>query len=149
MIVRNRVAYVSWGFASVVLVFLLSMTSLLFRDDYGGSGSPILIWGVLALFWLAAIGLGRYAANQPVTTVAIAVEGGLDITLRYPFRKVFRHMELTDIDELRVVESVDDEGNPYFSTKIAFVDGSFVDIKESHDRQRCEDVRDLFESVIG
>ena len=149
MIVRNRVAYALWGFTAVVMTFVVSMTALAVGGDYGESESPALIWGVLILFWFGGLGLLSYAMNQPVTTVAIAVGGGLDITQRYPFRRNVRHIELADILDVSVIEGVDDEGDPYFHTRMALTDGSSVNIKESHDRQRCEAARDRFRSAIS
>lgn len=149
MIFRNRVAYALWGFAAVVLVFVATMTGAALMGYRGEPDSPVLIAGVLILFWFGAIGLLAFAATESVTTVELEVGGGLRVTHRFPFRKESRHVAMVDVEDVAVVEGVDDEGGAYFYARMRLRDGSDVDLVESHDRQRCEDVRLRFLSAIS
>lgn len=149
MIFRNRVAYALWGFAVIVLVFVATMTGATLVGYRGEPDSPVLIAGVLILFWFGAIGLLTFAAAQSATTVELEVGGGLRVTHRFPFRKESRHVAMADIQDVAIVEGVDDEGAAYFFARMRLRDGSDVDLVESHDRQRCEDVRDRFLTAIG
>ena len=149
MIFRNRVAYALWGFAVVVVVFVATMTGAALMGYRGEPDSPVLIAGVLILFWFGAIGLLAFAAAQSVTTVEVEVGRGLRVTQRFPFRKESRHVAMADIEDVAIVEGVDDEGDPYFSARMRLRDGTDVDLVESHDRERCEDVRRRFLRAIG
>ncbi len=149
VILRNRVAYALWGFALIVLVFVVLMTSLAIRDDFGDPDSRVLVTGVLVLFWFATIGLLTFAASQPVTEVRTAVGGGLDVNRRCPLRRESRHVAVADIAEVYVKEGYDDEGDAYFTTRVTLKDGTFVDLAHSHDRTRCDDVLRRFKSALG
>lgn len=149
MIFRNRVAYALWGFAVVVLVFVATMTGAALMGYRGEPDSPVLIAGVLILFWFGGIGLLAFAAAQSVTTIELEVGGGLRVTNRFPFRKESRLVAMADIQDVAIVEGVDDEGDAYFYARMRLRDGSDVDLAESHDRQRCEAVRRRFLSAIG
>jgi len=149
VIFRNRVAYALWGFAVVVLAFVTTMTGATMMGYRGEPDSPVLIAGVLILFWFGAIGLLAFAAAQSATTVEVEVGGGLRVTHRFPFRKESRHVAMVDIQDVAIVEGVDDEGNPYFFATMRLRDGSDVDLVESHNRQKCEDVRRRFLTAIG
>jgi hypothetical protein len=149
VILRNRVAYVLWGFAVVVVVFVATMTGAALMGYRSEPDSPVLIAGVLILFWFGAIGLLAFAAAQSATSVELEVGGGLRVTHRFPFRKESRHVAIADIHDVAVVEGIDDEGDAYFYARMRLRDGSDVDLAESHDRQRCEAVRRRFLSAIG
>lgn len=148
MIFRNRVAYALWGFAAVFLVFVAAMTWVGIAGDPGEPDSSVLVTGVLILFWFGAIGLASFAASRPVTKIQLAVGGGLRVVQRYPFRTETRHVPMEAIKEVAIVESVDDEGDPYFHARIRLSSDRDIDLAEGHDRQRVEGIRDRFLSAI-
>lgn len=149
MIVRNRLALVYWAFAAVVFLFTATMTFVTLGGGPGEPDSPILELGVMTLFWFGSLGLLAFAASQPIIRVEWAVGGGLRIESRYPFRCESRQVLLTEIRTVEVVEEADDEGDAHFFARMFLLDGTHVDLHESHDRDRCEGVKERFNEAIG
>lgn len=136
------------AFAAIFLVFVAAMTWVGVAGDPGEPDSPVLVTGVLVLFWFGVIGLASFAASRPVTKIELAVGVGLRIVQRYPFRTNSRNVPMDAINQVAIVESVDDEGDPYFYAKIRLSIGEDIDLAEGHDRQRVEVIRDRFVSAI-
>lgn len=145
MIFRNRVAYALWVFAAVLLLFVAAMTWVAFAGDSGEPDSSTLAgprYGRVGtvLVWCHRLRLVRgYSAGNEIE---LAVGGGLRVVQRYPFRTHSRLGPMVAINEVAIVESADDEGDPYFYARIRLSGDGDTDLAEGHDRQRVEDTRD-------
>ena len=55
----------------------------------------------------------------------------------------------TDIAPATVVESIDDEGAPYFYARVPIQDGTWMDLAEGHHRASCEMTCICFNAILG
>ncbi len=149
MTFRNNVAAFLWGFSVIFLLFVAAMTYVFIRDGIPSGYSPIVVTGVLALFWIGALGLTAFSMNKHCLRVTVQSDSQVSITWRFPFRKEERIVARADITPATVVESTDDEGAPYFHTRVPIQDGTMVDIAEGHHRASCEATCIRFNAILG
>jgi hypothetical protein len=146
---RNRIALFLWGFAAVFILFLTAMTYIYYRDGLPTNYSPDVALVVIVVLWLGGIGLVTYVSGKPCIFVTVIPNKRILIIWQYPFKKVRREVSCKDITPAVVVESRDDEDNPYFYARVSLSDGEKFDITESHDRKKCEVVCTSFNLVLS
>lgn len=156
---RNSIAAFIWGFSFLFLVMCVLFTYLLIRD--GASHIPIyppdipdfyppwVMPLVVAVFWLAGIGLAAYAGSKPCVSAEVQADKSVIVTHRYPLRKSVRHIPAARLEPARVIATTDSEGDPYFECQITASDGFTASIAEGHDRGRCESVCASFNDATG
>ena len=149
MTFRNNVAAFLWGFSAIFLVLVAAMTYVFIRDGAPFGYSPIIVTGVLALFWIGAVGLTAFSTSKHCLRVTVQSDSRVSITWRFPFRKEERMVARTDIAPATVVESTDDEGDPYFYARVPIQDGTMIDIAEGHRRASCEATCIRFNAILG
>lgn len=149
MIFTNYKPTFLWGFAAIFTLIVAAMTYVLIRDGTPSGSSFEIMFGVMALFWFGAIGLATYATSQPCQKVAVQADGRVSVSWLYPFKVKIRSFPGTAIGPAQVIESQDDEGDPYYYARIGLTDGATVTLKESHQRESCEESCKLFNSATG
>lgn len=159
MKLRNNSAASGWGFSLIFLVMCGLFTYILVRDgsshiqiyppDIPEFYPPWVMPLVLAVFWVAGIGFASYVASKPCISVEVRPDKSVVVVNHYPFSKSVRHISAEDLSLAEVIESTDDESDPYFETRISASDGFAVCIAEGHDRERCESVCASFNDAIG
>ena len=159
MTFRNNIAAFGWGFSVFFLAICAALTYVLIRDgpshvqinppdivDYYPSWFMIC---VLVVFWLAGCGFATYVASKPCIRVAVLPDKSVIISRRYPFKSDVRIVRATEMSSALIVQSEDDESNPYFHSRIAIPDGGTVDIAEGHDRELCSAACARFNGALG
>jgi len=148
MTFRNCIAAFSWGITAVFMLVVVAMTCVLLRDGAPSGYSPLLMVGVLGLFWLAGLGVAAHVARQPCVRVTVHPEGHMTITWRYPVWMVTRDVPPAEVPPAAVVESRDSDGDPYFHAQVVLTDGTPVDLTEGHDREACRAACDRFNAAV-
>ena len=140
---RNQMALFGWGFSACFLAACLAFTYLTARDGLSASAAkagmqPLMLLGLLTIFWMGGMGLLSYTSSKPCVEVDVLPDGSLRLAKRFPLRREERLVLPDEPRAARVVQDRDDEGNPYFYTRITTPDGWSIDLAEGHDRARCE-----------
>jgi len=137
---RNYKAVAAWIFMAVWMAGLGCFTYLAIRDGgmpgWGPHGTSVL----LGLFWLFGIGGCAYCFGMPcirlrVTTAIVEAREGR------PWHTETHRCAPADVTVLAVVETKDDEGDPYFRCDIELPGGKRVAVTESHARAEVEATR--------
>jgi hypothetical protein len=138
MVFRNRKAAFLWGFMAAFMALLAAMSYVLLRDGPPPGYSLEFLTTVMGIFWIGGLGGCCFAASHPCVTVTVQPHSSVLITHSYPFRREQQDVPTDQVVSAGVVESPDDEGNPYFFARAKLIGGLSVDLFESHDRHRCE-----------
>lgn len=144
----NRMAAVLWGFALIWVTMLALFTYVMVRDGAPEGYSAGVMWAIIAVFWLAGAGLAAYAAAKPCFFVTIGSDGLVRFLWRYPHRSEREAHPAADLAPPTLVETVDDEGAPYFQTDLTLPGGRTFRLAEGHDRARCEAAIARFEHAL-
>ena len=148
LIARNRKAAFLWGFALVFAAVVVAMTAVLLRDGSPQGWPPAAIALVMAVFWVAALGLGLYVSGKSCTSARLSSDSEVVLARRYPFRSTVSSFAPVELAPVQVVEDADDEGNPYFYARLVLPDGSEFDLFEGHDRASCEEIGRRFDTAV-
>lgn len=158
MKLRNNVARYGWWFSAFFLFMCSAFTYILIRDgashiqiypptipDYY---PPWVMPTVLAVFWMAGLGLANYTASMPCVQVEVDFNGTVTIEKRYPFRKEHRTLKPQEIASVELVENKDSDGDPYYSVRLIAIDGFAGDIAGSSDKSRCVEMLAEFKAAL-
>ncbi len=148
MVFANRIAAFLWGFALVWLLMLILFTRLLVRDGPPDGTTFEFMWAIIALFWIGGIALASYALDKPCYFVSVEPDGQVKFTWQYPHRRVRSRIATAQLSPPHVVETEDDEGNPYFVARLDLPDGRAFRLAEGHDRARCEQACARFAGAV-
>ncbi len=146
-IFSNRKAAFLWGFAAVWMTVLILMTYVLFRDGPPDGYAMPEASLVAGLFWIGGLGFVVYVASKPCISVTIDPAGAA-VCWRYPHKVVRRTIPAAGIVPAQVVESRDDEGEPYFYARVGAAEAGIVDLHEGHSRSDCELVCARFNAAL-
>lgn len=146
---RNHKAVFGWVFAAIFVLFAGAMTYVFFRDGPPAGYSQLLIAALLALFWLFALAGFGFAASQPCVTVSVFPARDVRVAHRYLFRRAERLVPRAEIEPAQVVESRDDDGDPYFYARATLGDGLRIDLAEGHDRESCDSICRRFNAILS
>lgn len=159
MTFRNNIAAFGWCLSALFLAGCAAFTYILIRDgsshiqiyppDIPGYYPPWFMPAVLAIFWLAGIGLARHVANKPCIRVEVRLDKSVVITRRYPLKTETQIVRAAEMGPASVVQSEDGDGDPYFRASIALPDGTTLDIWEGSGRELCEVACARFNGAIG
>lgn len=144
LIFRNRIALFQWVFAALWVAMLGAMTWLLATQGPPPGYSMVSTAAIMLAFWMAGAGLIAYVGRKSCTTVAVGPGEAVACTRRYPFRVERWKLSCKSISRAELVESVDDESDPYFYSRIKAAGGLMFDLAESHSREYCEAVCERF-----
>ena len=147
-IFRNRLAALLWGFAAVWLTMLVAMTHVVLRDGPPEGFSPPILSVVMALFWVAGIGLVAFVATKPCFIVTVEQGGRVSATWRYPHKVVRKELPAASVLPATVIDSRDSDGDPYFYARVNTIDGEIIDITEGHSQVNCERACERFNSAL-
>jgi len=144
--VRNNNAGGMWLFMAVWVGMLGCFTYIFARD---GSPPEVGVFGLplLALFWLAALGLAGWALAQPL--IRVTVEGRHAVVRErwlWGVREQRYRAAVLAAPELEVGE--DSDGDPYFKCRLRLPDGGVLTIAETHDRAFVEDVQQRLAAAL-
>ncbi len=148
VVFRNCKAAFLWGFMAVFITFVALMTWVLFRDLSNSKSHGFWQAAIMGVFWVAGLGFSAFAARRPCVSVAVQA-GTVRIVHRYPFSREQREVLPGEFESARIVESRDSDGDPYFHARACLNDGSYVDLFESQNRERCEAVCERFNAAVA
>ena len=134
---RNRMAAFGWGFMILWLAMLCAFTWIMLRDGPPPQ-QPQLSVAALLLFWLVGVPVAAQLFAKPIVHVRVRGRGRVSIRKRYLIGSVEHEISQRGTAEVRVVESSDSDGDPYFHARLRIDDGSELDIWEGHDRAQAE-----------
>ena len=134
---RNRMAAFGWGFMIIWLAMLGAFTWIMLRDG-PPSQQPRLSVAVLLLFWLVGVPAAAHLFAKPIIYVRVRGRGRVSILKRYLIGSVEHEVGQRGTAEVRVVESKDSDGDPYFQARLRIDGGVELDIWEGHDRAQAE-----------
>jgi hypothetical protein len=138
LVFRNLFAAYIWAFAlSLGLVWLSLVLALLWNGPPAGYSYGGCI-GVLLLALLAWAGFSKFVSRRPCTEVVVQTDRRMRVRWFYPFRQRQRELKLPVGVHAELVESVDDENEPYFRARVVLPGGDAVDLAEGHERGVCE-----------
>ncbi len=149
VIFRNYKAVFGWGFTAIFVLLVVAMTYVFLRDGPPDGYSQPLVAALLALFWLFALAAFGYAASRPCVTVSVSSTGDVRVIRRYLFRRAEHIFPRAEIEPARIVESRDDDGEPYFYARAKLSDAQPVDLFEGHDRESCKAICERFNSALA
>lgn len=146
----NNTAIAGWIFAVVFTGIVALVTFVLFRDGPPGDHSPLLMWCVMAFFWMAVVALWTHVVGERRVRVEVGPGDRLCVIERTPFSRHERRFRLRDLPEASVVNTgAAGQDDDYFHTRIALPDGSHVHIDEGHSRAACEASLQRFNLAAG
>lgn len=119
------------------LGMLCAFTWIMLRDGPPPQ-QPQLSVAALALFWLVGIPVAAQIFAKPIVHVRARGRGRVSIRKRYLIGSVEQEISLRGTEEIRVVESKDSDGDPYFHARLRIDGGGELDIWEGHDRALAE-----------
>lgn len=113
---------------------LLAFTWLFVRDGAPPDTAPLLLAGVLCLFWCAGIGISAWAFGHPLIHVEVRSRGRVHVRKRYLLRLVERQLGQRDSAHAELVETRDSDGDPYFHAGLIVSGEHELDLWEGSDR---------------
>lgn len=134
---RNRTAVFGWGFMIAWLAMLCAFTWILLRDGPPPQQPPLTV-AVLALFWLVGVPAALHIFARPIVHVRVHGRGRVSIRKRHLFGSVTQEIGPCAMADVRVVESTDSDGDPYFHARLRIADGVELDLWEGHQRAQAE-----------
>lgn len=149
VVFRNHNAAYLWGFMAVFMMFIAAMSYVLLRDGPPPGYSEAMLAALMVMFWIGGLTASARAATRPCITVTLRPDATLRIVRRYPFKRSVLSVHNSEIERAQVIESRDDDGDPYFFSRVELSDGSKLDLFECHDRQTCESVCARFNQAVS
>jgi len=145
---RNRKAVFLWGFMACWMAMLLAFTWLFLRDGAPAGTSPLLMAGVLCLFWFAGISISAWVLGHPLVDVEVRSRGRVQIRKRYLLRVVERQLGQRDSAHAELVETRDSDGDPYFHARLVVGGERALDLWEGTDRAHAMAEVERFNSAL-
>jgi hypothetical protein len=144
----RRVPAVLWAFAGAWLLALAAATAVaLFGPADGASRAGV--FAGLGVLWLAGLGLWRFASRQRMLRVDVAADGSVTVVWRSPFHAERRQVAAWDVFPAGVVEAATAEGEAMFTCRVVLMDGTWLDLAQSTDRDAVQAVVSRFNAVAG
>lgn len=146
VIVSNNKTVILWVFMAVWLAMLGCFTYLFWRDggdpELGGFGVVI-----LAAFWLAGLGALSWAFGHPRIRVTVA---GNEVVAResWLWGHSERRFAAAEVAAPAIVQSIDSDGDAYFSCQLTLPGGGTLSVAESHLRRQVEAVQQRLSSAL-
>ena len=147
VIAHNRTAWFGWAIMIGWMAMLGMVTWLVAREGSFGDMPPILGLGLLGLMWVFGVGFSRVIFSKPTVTL-LQTKGRLVVRRRWLFGQDEDVFSSNDIPLMRVIETEDSEGDPYFKLLLILDRRDPVAIAESHDRVRVEQERERIEDAL-
>ena len=144
---RNRTAAFGWGFMIIWLAMLCAFTWIMVRDGPPPQ-QPLLSVAALLLFWLVGIPVAAQLFAKPILLVRVRGRGRVSIRKRYLIGSVEHEIGQRGSAEIRLVESSDSDGDPYFHARLRIDGGHELDIWEGHDRAQAESAVARFRQAL-
>lgn len=146
VVFSNNKAVILWVFMALWLAMLASFTFLFWCDggdpELGGFGVVI-----LAVFWLAGLGALSWAFGHP--RIRVTVAGG-EVVAResWLWGHSERRFATAEVAAPEIVQSIDSDGDPYFSCQLTLPGGGTLSVAESHLRPQVEAVQQRLLSAL-
>jgi hypothetical protein len=126
---------------------LACFTYIFARDgsppEAGAFGLPL-----LALFWLAALGVAGWALAQPLIRVTVQGRHAV-VRERWLWGVRERRYRATALAAPDLEVGEDSDGDPYFKCLLLLPGGAVLTIAEAHDRAFVEDAQQRLETALG
>lgn len=148
-IFRNRVAWAIWIFMGIWMTFLALMTWVMLRDGPPPGYSAPTIWSVLFVFWLFGTAVSGWASTIRTVHVEVTDSGAVLVTWRSPFGAERRRIEAADVPPAETIYGADNDGDPYFTSRVTLADGATIDLAESRDEAAIEAATAQFNALAG
>ena len=146
---HNHKAVFLWGFMACWMAMLLTFTWLFARDGAPPGTSPLLLAGVLCLFWFAGISISAWAPGHALVDVEVRSCGRVQIRKRYLLRVVERQLGPCDGVHAKLVETSDSDGDPYFHARLVASGEHELNLWEGSDRAHALAEVERFNAAAG
>jgi hypothetical protein len=146
---RNRMAWAIWIFMGIWMTFLALMTWVMLRDGPPPGYSASTIWAILFVFWLFGSAVSAWASTIRTVQVEVTDSGAVLVTWRSPFGAERRRIEAADVPPAEMIHGADNDGDPYFTSRVTLADGATVDLAESRDKASVEAATARFNALAG
>jgi hypothetical protein len=140
LVLRNRMALAGWIFMAIWISLLCLITYILVRDGSIPGTGPLAGMGVIALFWIFGVAGCAYAYAIPCVAVTIR-DRRVSVRERFLMRTREETFPVANLMTPLLVETKDDEGEPYFRCELTTPAGRKVVCNEGHDRASVEAAR--------
>ena len=148
-IFRNRVAWAIWIFMGIWMTFLALMTWVMLRDGPPPGYSAPTIWAILFVFWLFGSAVSAWASTIRTVQVEVTDSGAVLVTWRSPSGAERRRIEAADVPPEEMIHGADNDGDPYFTSRVTLADGATIDLAESRDEAAIEAATAHFNALAG
>jgi len=145
---RNNKAYFLWAFMALYIGLVTALSYVLIRHGPLDGTSVASTLTIMIVLWIGGIGGTLFVANRPCLTLKVEPNFNVHILHRYLFRRCQRVVNNQEIEFSRVVEAIDSNGNRYFIGRASLIDGTSIDLIESHHLQSCEAVCKCFNQAV-
>lgn len=146
---RHRDAVFLHGFAIAWVAMLSAFTWALGSNGAPADLSPVLMAGVLAVFWIAGGGLITWAFRQECVDLLILHNGDLHVALWRPFSRCDLRVRAADVQTATVLDDKDSDGDRYFRCRVELRSRAPIEIGSGSDRQAMEQLAQRFNRLHG
>jgi hypothetical protein len=145
---KNSTAGFIWGFATIWLTMLVTMSYLMYRDGPPEGYSIPATLAILLFFWVGGAALAVFAASKACFLVTVLNSKSVQVVRRYPFKVERRTIDKDHLNPAKVVSEKDSDGDPHYYARVKTADGVCFDLTESHDYATCDQVCTQFNQAI-
>ena len=142
-------AWALWIFMGIWMTFLGLMTWVTLRDGPPPGHSAPTFWSVLFVFWLFGTAASAWASTIRTVRAEVTDSGAVLVTWRSPFGVERRRIEAADVPPAEMIYGADNDGDPYFTSRVTLADGATVDLAESRDEASVEAATAQFNALAG
>lgn len=156
---EDRSARLDWAGAAASLLACAGFSAALLH--FGWVDIPVWPGGELGVFppwvlpflltvsWMGSVGYASWAATRACLRVALAADGSVAVTRRYPFREVVVALPAAATAPAWLVECTDDEGGVLFRVEVPRPAGGHLVLGESASREVAAALRQRYNTALG
>ncbi len=146
--ISNNAPVFGWLFMVLFMSGLAAITVLCVQAGRPPDGLPAPVGVVLMLlFWAVGLGGTVYAFESPLTRLTIE-DGWVTVRESWPWKQ--RETRFAPRrSSLRIVRTVDSDGDPYFRLELIAPEGRVITVAESRQEAEVEGKRDWLIAVMG
>ncbi len=106
-------------------------------------------WLIFGGFGIGALGVLLLANRRPAITLDIGGKGDMTLTEATLFRRRSRTLPAQGVLDIALVDSEDQDGDPYIRVVLVLADGTQAVIAEGHRREDIERIAGMVRAALG